>query len=215
VELGNLANLARFSLVRETMCRPLLLSIETHTLTVKILQYDNKLSGTIPSEIEKLSELSILSLGMNELTGSISTGIWMLPKVTYFEFNMISQLQGTIPTEIGLNSALELFIMEETSLSGSLPSGLGLLPLRAVAMSDTRLTGEIPSELASVTSLEFFLFKDTLLTGSLPASLCGVPTLEFDCPAVCGCDCLCVDEGSNTSSVGGLSSSGTPGQNRV
>jgi Leucine-rich repeat (LRR) protein len=59
----------------------------------------NQLTGSIPSEIWNLTNLTNLRLRSNQLTGSIPTEIGNLTNLTYLELTS-NQLTGIIPDEI-------------------------------------------------------------------------------------------------------------------
>ena len=84
---------------------------------------DNDLSGTIPSELGKLSNLQFLWLHKNSL-------------------------RGTIPSELGKLSNLQFLWLHKNSLSGTLPSELGKLSnLQELYLDNNRLSGTIPNSI--------------------------------------------------------------------
>jgi len=72
---------------------------------------DNKLTGTIPSDIKNISNLVSLKLSNNELDGSIPSTIGDLSKLKFLYLNH-NKLSGEIPT-----SSLEKLLMTEIDLS--------------------------------------------------------------------------------------------------
>lgn len=64
-----------------------------------LLLSDLALTGTIPSELGKLTELEDLQLACNELVGGIPTEFGLLTKLTSLTF-IHNDLEGTIPSEV-------------------------------------------------------------------------------------------------------------------
>ncbi|KAG6658380.1 hypothetical protein CIPAW_04G156800 [Carya illinoinensis] len=81
----------------------------------------NRLSGTLPSDINSWKLLNTLNLSRNEISGQI-------------------------PKELGSLLGLTELDLSENQLSGPIPSKLGLLKLTSFNLSSNHLTGNIPSE---------------------------------------------------------------------
>ncbi len=109
---------------------------------------DNKLSGTLPSELGDLSYLTTLSLHSNALT-------------------------GTLPSELGDLSNLRYLSLHTNGLTGALPSALGdLSSLRYLFLDTNALTGPVPSALGDLSNLkELHLNQNAGLAGVLPRAL--------------------------------------------
>ena len=88
----------------------------------------NVLSGSIPySLFEKLTKCIIVSLEENQLSGSIPTSIGYLVNLSilYLQDNLLS---GSLPTEIGLLEVLnEIDISHNKGINGHIPTEVGLL----------------------------------------------------------------------------------------
>jgi len=85
--------------------------------------------ATIPSEIGKLSSLTMLDMSHNGL-------------------------RGNLPTELFDLASLELLNLSRNSLSGSLPVSMELASLRELDLSINSLTGTIPGAFGLQESLE-------------------------------------------------------------
>ena len=83
----------------------------------------NKIAGTIPEEIFKLTNLEFLFLNFNMLTGTLSTSIGLLTNL-YQIYLFNNDLDGSIPTEIGLLNDLQILSLGQNGFSGSLPAEL-------------------------------------------------------------------------------------------
>ena len=159
----------------------------------------NNLLGTLPIELGRLGNLSVLDLGDNHLSGSIpsSFGQLRLLEALILEGNQLAgglppeiehlgnleslrlagnQLSGEIPAELEHLAALELLDLGDNVFSGAIPPEIGTLQaLVRLDLSDNRLTGPLPQEigrLSSLTSLN--VASNPELAGPLPLALSGL-----------------------------------------
>ena len=134
--------------------------------------HGNDLSGSIPAELGRLTNLASLSLGSNNLSGPIPVELGRLTNLAYLNLQD-SNLSGSIPAELGRLTNLEILNLDDNSLSGSIPAELGRLTnLEDLHLDGNNLSGPIPAELGQLTSLEtLFLFSNPSLSGPIPAEL--------------------------------------------
>ena len=103
---------------------------------------NNNLDGTIPPEIEYLTNLAQLGL-----TGNI-------------------KLNGIIPPEIGKLTNLANLFLFGNSLTGPIPQGIGKLPnLLTLNLADNLLTGNIPATFQELSANCFVEISRNCLTG--------------------------------------------------
>jgi len=115
--------------------------------------FNNTLSGSIPSELGNLTSLIDLFLFNNTLSGSIPPELGNLTNLIDLRL-YYNSLSGTIPVELGNLKKLTSLILEHNILSGSIPSELGNLSnLTLLHLGRNSLTGTIPSELGNLTNL--------------------------------------------------------------
>lgn len=114
----------------------------------------NKLSGTIPEELDNLSNLEELWAESNELS-------------------------GTIPATIGpgLRKLTRLYL-SGNNINGSVPVNLALIPLEELLLSDNQFESSIPEELFYLGSLIYLHLDNNLFSGSLPTWIGLLTNLE-------------------------------------
>ncbi|GAA4823198.1 hypothetical protein GCM10011365_24090 [Marinicella pacifica] len=105
----------------------------------------NNLTGSIPSDIENLSNLRNLELGFNHLT-------------------------GTIPPEIGNLSNLEYLDLWNNLIEGQIPQELSQLNLISLELNSNRLEGNLPDWIGHMTSLRFLFLNKNKFYGEIPTS---------------------------------------------
>ena len=131
---------------------------------------DNRLSGTIPSELGNLTNLERLILWGNQLTGTIPSELGHLTNLTGLALSD-NRLSGAIPPELGNLTNLESLGLWGNELSGTVPPDLeNLSGLTQLYLADNRLSGCLPeiwrdieeSDLDEV-SLQFCSDRDVLV----------------------------------------------------
>ena len=80
-----------------------------------------------------------------------------------------NQLTGEIPTELGGLANLERLSLSQNQLSGEIPRGLGsLTDLQVLSLWGNQLTGPIPASLGGLANLERLYLSQNMLTGCVP-----------------------------------------------
>ena len=96
----------------------------------------NQLTGTIPSSLGNLSELTSLFLHSNQLTGSLPSSLGGLSKLEVLSLGG-NQFTGQIPSSLGGLSNLTGMYLWGSELTGPVPSWLGNLSnLEAINLGD-------------------------------------------------------------------------------
>jgi len=109
----------------------------------------NQLTGEIPTEIGKLTNLIYLDLGSNQLTGEIPAEIGELTDLTGLLL-YDNELTGVIPSEIGNLTNLIYLMLSSNELSGSIPPEIGnLANLQGLNLHSNQLSGLIPDEICN------------------------------------------------------------------
>ena len=137
----------------------------------KLELYENQLTGSLPAELGRLTQLQRLELFHHQLTGAIPPELGQLTQLQslYLSHN---QLMGGIPPELGQLTRLGLLWLQDNQLTGGIPAELGqLTQLQYLSLSENRLTGAIPGELGQLTNLANLDLSHNRLTGKIPGEL--------------------------------------------
>ena len=134
---------------------------------------NNQLSGSIP-DLSALKNLWSISLPNNQLTGSIPP-LAKLTNLGSIDLNT-NKLTGTIPDLSTLTKLhnLKLFLNQ---LSGPIPDLSNLTDLVDLRLHGNQLTGTIPS-IKNLWKLKYFYLGDNKLTGNISAELSTLVNLE-------------------------------------
>ena len=84
---------------------------------------NNQLTGEIPSDLGKLTNLTVLGASFNQLTGEIPADLGKLTNLKQLFLNT-NQLTGEIPSELGDLTNLERLRLNNNQLTGCIPSAL-------------------------------------------------------------------------------------------
>ncbi|KAL0369211.1 UNVERIFIED_CONTAM: putative LRR receptor-like serine/threonine-protein kinase [Sesamum calycinum] len=124
----------------------------------------NLLSGEIPFNIYKCSELQDLSLSFNHFTGSIPSSIGRLANIKTL-FLGVNSFQGGVPLELRNLSRLE-----SLSIRGELPAELGNLNLVQINVHNNVLSGAIPFSMFNISTVTMLELSANHFSGQLPST---------------------------------------------
>ncbi|RXI08820.1 hypothetical protein DVH24_022964 [Malus domestica] len=170
---------------------------------------DNILEGEIPVNLTYCSELSIISLTSNRLTGNILRHPTFLGKsfINHTTFLGIYNLVGNVPEEIAQLKSLSFFAIRPNNLSGMIPSSLfnissmntlsltdnefeGIIPpdiglkmpnLQQIAIGGNEFSGTIPASFSNASQLQILDIAENNFVGQVPASFGDLPDLRWLC----------------------------------
>ena len=146
-------------------------SVDNRGCVIELDLSDNNLIGTIPPELNGLTNLKYLYLSFNHLTGYIPPELGNFDHLEdlYLSFN---NLIGPIPPEIGDLPRLDYLELGGNQLAGRIPETLGNLSnLQYMHLADNNLSGIIPAELGRLHNLKWLDIHSNRLTGEIPPSL--------------------------------------------
>ncbi|PRP76451.1 putative LRR receptor-like serine/threonine-protein kinase [Planoprotostelium fungivorum] len=134
------------------------------------------LTGSIPSSMANLVNVTKIDLSNNALTGTIPTSLCNLP-LTYLGLSA-NQLTGPITCFAPQLTYLNLRGM--TTLTGPIPSSIyGLTQLVTLWMDTNGLTGSVSPNIGKLVHLQYLNFGVNDLTGSLPDTICNLKSLTY------------------------------------
>jgi len=171
------------------------------------VEWNEFLSGTLPSQIGNLIRLKSLTIPSRQLTGTIPTTIGNLTSLEILDLSSNLGMNGTIPTQVGSLALLRTFNLRGLALTGTVPTQIGLLTgledfrvgnsnLKDISWFESNnvpyigLSGTIPSQFGDLVVLTIFDITTTRISGgcfppamnSLPLLFCGLPPdVKFSC----------------------------------
>ncbi|KAL4575766.1 hypothetical protein LXL04_011852 [Taraxacum kok-saghyz] len=136
------------------------------------------LQGPIPpNTLGQLSDLQILSLRSNGLTGPLPPDFANLRNLTalYLQSN---GFYGPLPMNFSKWNNLSILDLSNNGFNGSIPSSISnLTHLTALNLANNSFSGEIPN--VSIPSLQALNLSNNNLTGPVPQSLDRFPSSSF------------------------------------
>ncbi|XP_012703177.2 receptor-like protein kinase 2 isoform X2 [Setaria italica] len=126
----------------------------------------NRLSGSIPPDLFKYENLTLLDLSQNDLTGVVPDKFMNLSKL---ETLLLSgnKLIGEIPPSLSNVRTLSRFAANQNNFNGSVPSNI-TKHVRILDLSYNNLNGTIPLDFLSHPGLQSVDLTTNMLEGSIP-----------------------------------------------
>ncbi|XP_066376082.1 protein STRUBBELIG-RECEPTOR FAMILY 3-like isoform X1 [Miscanthus floridulus] len=151
-------------------------SLGNFTSITSIELSNNNIGGTIPEDLPVT--LQSLFLSANQLTGSIPSSLSKLENLTAMSVNGNS-LNGDLPDAFdSLNRLVNLDIFSN-NLTGVLPSSMkSLASLTSLHMQDNQLSGTL--NVLQDLPLKDLNIENNLFSGPVPASLLNIPNFKKD-----------------------------------
>ncbi|XP_024041855.1 probable LRR receptor-like serine/threonine-protein kinase At3g47570 [Citrus sinensis] len=132
--------------------------------------FNCNISGSIPEEINNLTNLIAIYLGGNKLNGSISIALGKLQKLQLLGLED-NQLEGSIPYDLCRLAALFQLDLGDNKLSGFVPSCFGnLTNLRKLYLGSNQLT-YIPLTLWNLKYILYLNLSSNSFTIPLPSEI--------------------------------------------
>ncbi|XP_042510703.1 probable LRR receptor-like serine/threonine-protein kinase At3g47570 [Macadamia integrifolia] len=184
--LGNLQNLQWFSIAKNQYGIEAVGELDFVNSLVNCTQLEfldlshNGFKGRLPKFIFNLStQLSILGLGGNKISGTIPVGIENLVSLT--ELGMeLNFLEGNIPYDIGKLQKLQRLFLDGNRLSGQIPSSIGNLTLLyELHIDHNNLNASIPFSIGNCQQLQYLTLFSNSLQGPIPKQLFLISSLSI------------------------------------
>lgn len=138
----------------------------------------NRLSGSLPSDISKNTILKYLSLYGNEIFGTLPPELKNLSSLVHLDLSN-NQIDGPLISELGLLTDLRLLFLGDNSFNaGSLPVTFeNLTMLEDLCLRGTKREGPVPTWFPS--TLKYLDLGSNKFTGDIPSSFDKLNRLEF------------------------------------
>lgn len=144
--------------------------LNSHVTSIKLAS--NGISGAFPGEeLSKLSQLAMLDLSFNQLSGSLSPSLGRLENLNELIL-ADNQISGGIPPALGNMTNLITLNLISNQLTGEIPPELGKLSrLSNLGLGSNQLTGFIPPEVVYLAQMKKIDLSHNQLTGLIPLGL--------------------------------------------
>ncbi len=135
-----------------------------HVIAINL--YNNNLIGTLPASLLNLSQLQMLQVGYNQLSGPIPAIAGLTKLEKFFAYS--NQLSGSIPPLGGMSKLVE-FNVASNDLTGAIPPLVNLPALQAINLGYNQLSGTIPALSGTqLPSLNYLEIDYNHFAGSIP-----------------------------------------------
>ncbi|XP_021764914.1 LRR receptor-like serine/threonine-protein kinase ERECTA [Chenopodium quinoa] len=166
---------------------PILLSFGKDYCGISSLQLNNNsLTGHIPSSLWNCTQLQILDLSRNKLSGLIPP--WTSDQllnlyVLRLQENQLGEVNSKEDSTILKNLCklrdLNILDLQNNRLSGTIPNCWESSTLQVINLSSNNLSGVIPCSLGNISSLEYLHLSDNKLGGHIPSRLSNLTQLRL------------------------------------
>ncbi|XP_027062704.1 probable LRR receptor-like serine/threonine-protein kinase At3g47570 [Coffea arabica] len=137
----------------------------------------NHLSGPVPATVKQLQKLQVLNFYDNRLSGSIPDSFCEL-KSLYGLYLGKNQLRGSIPSCISNVSSLRKISFDGNFLNSSIPASLwNLSDLFYLGLSSNSLNGSLPQEIENLKMITILDLSGNHLSGNIPSSIGALQSL--------------------------------------
>ncbi|KAM0004793.1 putative protein kinase RLK-Pelle-LRR-XI-1 family [Helianthus debilis subsp. tardiflorus] len=127
--------------------------------------------GSIPEQIGLLSNLTQLSLWMNQLTGNLPVSLTNLTHLEVLDLSH-NHFSGDLPVSLTNLTRLDYLDLSYNHFSGDLPQSFtNLIRLKTLQLSGYSFSGEFPALLTNLIHLEELDLSRNNFSGELPVSL--------------------------------------------
>ncbi|KAF3434375.1 hypothetical protein FNV43_RR25478 [Rhamnella rubrinervis] len=124
-------------------------------------------SGRLPSSIDKLDSLKVLSISDCNFSGAIPHSLGKLANITYLVLSA-NNFIGHIPSSFQNLTQLTSLFIADNKITGLIPSWLGnLTKIDALDLSANKLEGPIPESVSKLINLEYLNLLGNNLSGFL------------------------------------------------
>ncbi|KAJ7981869.1 Receptor-like kinase [Quillaja saponaria] len=129
------------------------------------------LPGTVPPELVRLPYLQVISLLGNRVSGSIPKELenFTTLKSLSIEYN---QFSGNLPPKLGNLPQIERMLMSSNNFTGEIPATFAkFTTLKDFRIADNHFSGSIPDFIQNWTNLEKLVIQASGLSGPIPTGI--------------------------------------------
>ncbi|CAL4981180.1 unnamed protein product [Urochloa decumbens] len=175
---SHLPNLQHLGLDSNNFEGPIPASLANASSLIDIGLSRNYFSGTVPSSVGSLHDLTFLNLESNSLEASdresweFIDSLANCSKLQAIALAM-NQLGGAVPSSIGnISSQLQVLYLGTNQLSGVFPSGIANFKnLIALSLENNQYVGAIPEWVGKLGNLQVLYLEGNSFTGPIPLSI--------------------------------------------
>ncbi|XP_027356323.1 DNA damage-repair/toleration protein DRT100-like [Abrus precatorius] len=133
----------------------------------------NRISGTLPADIGRLQQLTLLSAADNLIAGKIPPSLTSVTGLMHLDLRN-NKISGPIPQGLGRLQMLSRALLSGNSIIGPIPSSISkIYRLVDLDLSRNQLSGPIPESLGRMAVLSTLKLDMNKLSGKIPTSLFG------------------------------------------
>ncbi|KAK4436675.1 putative receptor-like protein kinase [Sesamum alatum] len=177
-----LANLRYLSLGDNNFTGLVPVSLSNASFLEAIGLFQNRFTGPMPKNLDRLSDLSVLSIALTNIEDDIGfisslTNCSKLRALDIFG----NFLTGSLPHSIAnLTTQLSILSMSRNLIHGTIPSGIGNLKgLSVLNLASNLFSGPIPWSIGGLTKLQEIYLDANVFTDELPSSLGNLTLLNL------------------------------------
>ena len=135
-------------------------------------------TGCLPEDVGNMTELRVLCLGGNNLTGQIPRSISKLNKLYYLDLrNTPGKMRGYLSDLFAIPSLTELYV-SGVELIGELPPKLPA-KLEILVLPGNHISGQFPHTIPKTNHLRILNVANNKLTGDIPGQLLLFPDIQM------------------------------------
>ncbi|KAI9222585.1 hypothetical protein BC828DRAFT_18173 [Blastocladiella britannica] len=145
----------------------------------ELIWFNEKATGYIPDDIQKLMSLEHLDLSSNRLAGNVPGTLNQLTKLTWLDLHN-NTLIGKIPPTLGQLPNLKTVYLSNNQIGGEIPDIFGSLQsLTGLQLNDNKFTGHIPPTLGKLSRLNDLILYNNYFDGPIPELFASTDCMLF------------------------------------